>query len=453
MKGQADMAELADAPDLGSGGQPRAGSSPVIRIRRALIIGVLFLLHCIWCCSVRTRWERDLLKKIGVFALGIALVWMITPVLSLASDKDTEKSTETVIDDVYSEDDRLKLIHHETYAYDKTSATIEDGIYKQYMWVIKNYDKEEIEKSSHAYFDEQNRLLYALGYSANILSGKNNYCEENIYQRNNTEHTCRYIYYKSNSAPYRDGYYIAYRYMFEASDFQFDEQDRLLLHLSYRRNVGSDPNGYSEELFFSEGYQAEYDKERLMAEWCYRDYWGTNEVGVWEYRIYQYNKQGDCSLKVVVTEEEILLLHYKYLKESGQAEVYAYQVTEDFEISCEDGSTYYLRPQWGKPALQKVAADGSIEKELFYGKAIDMGQQHYLMPKEVEETLDDHIYTVNPGDCLWNIAKQHYGYGSYYTLLYRMNRGTIGDDNYLLLPGMRLYIPEVGNAQDTKVTD
>ena len=163
------MAELADAPDLGSGGQPRAGSSPVIRIRRALIIGVLFLLHCIWCCSVRTRWERDLLKKIGVFALGIALVWMITPVLSLASDKDTEKSTETVIDDVYSEDDRLKLIHHETYAYDKTSATIEDGIYKQYMWVIKNYDKEEIEKSSHAYFDEQNRLLYALGYSANIV--------------------------------------------------------------------------------------------------------------------------------------------------------------------------------------------------------------------------------------------------------------------------------------------
>ena len=28
----ADMAELADAPDLGSGGDTRAGSSPVIRI-------------------------------------------------------------------------------------------------------------------------------------------------------------------------------------------------------------------------------------------------------------------------------------------------------------------------------------------------------------------------------------------------------------------------------------
>ena len=30
----ADMAELADAPDLGSGGSTRAGSSPVIRIKQ-----------------------------------------------------------------------------------------------------------------------------------------------------------------------------------------------------------------------------------------------------------------------------------------------------------------------------------------------------------------------------------------------------------------------------------
>ena len=30
------MAELADAPDLGSGGTPRAGSSPVTRMKKAL---------------------------------------------------------------------------------------------------------------------------------------------------------------------------------------------------------------------------------------------------------------------------------------------------------------------------------------------------------------------------------------------------------------------------------
>ena len=31
------MAELADAPDLGSGGTPRAGSSPVTRMCRPLL--------------------------------------------------------------------------------------------------------------------------------------------------------------------------------------------------------------------------------------------------------------------------------------------------------------------------------------------------------------------------------------------------------------------------------
>ncbi len=37
------MAELADAPDLGSGGVNRAGSSPVIRTKRALTQVGVFL--------------------------------------------------------------------------------------------------------------------------------------------------------------------------------------------------------------------------------------------------------------------------------------------------------------------------------------------------------------------------------------------------------------------------
>ena len=37
------MAELADAPDLGSGGKPRAGSSPVIRTKDKKITFVVYL--------------------------------------------------------------------------------------------------------------------------------------------------------------------------------------------------------------------------------------------------------------------------------------------------------------------------------------------------------------------------------------------------------------------------
>ena len=65
--------------------------------------------------------------------------------------------------------------------------------------------------------------------------------------------------------------------------------------------------------------------------------------------------------------------------------------------------------------------------------------------------MDDHRYTVRPGDCLWKIACERYGHGGYYDLIYRVNQNVIGGDADLLVPGMQLYVPEAGNAQDTKV--
>ena len=132
---------------------------------------------------------------------------------------------------------------------------------------------------------------------------------------------------------------------------------------------------------------------------------------------------------------------------------YVYEVLEDWEFTADDGSTYYFRPQWKKPAVKKAAADGTVELELFYGKGMDLGQQHYLMPEDVEAVLNDHRYVVRPGDCLWNIARRYYGSGSRCDLIHRMNISVIGLEENKILPGMRLYLPEIGNAQDTKVSD
>lgn len=44
---------------------------------------------------------------------------------------------------------------------------------------------------------------------------------------------------------------------------------------------------------------------------------------------------------------------------------YVYEVLEDWEFTADDGSTYYFRPQWKKPAVKKAAADGTVELELF----------------------------------------------------------------------------------------
>ena len=350
----------------------------------------------------------------------------------------------------YEEDDRLEYVTHEIYQYDEDP--VGGYLYDEYMWIARSYDEEEIAEASHAVFDKKNRLVYALGYSSNILGNSSSYCEENVREWNDSKHTCRYIYYKSNSVPYDIGYYVAHRYMFSVYNYQFAEDGRLLSEITYSRNIGSDLYGYSEELFFDRGYQAEYDGKRLMAELKCYNLWGTNESGSWEYRVYQYNDKGDCVLRVVTTEDEIIVSCYEYYEAFNRIDEYKYIVRQDWELNCDDGSTFYFRPEWQKPAVRKTASDGTVEKELYYFKVSDIGQQSALMPQEVEATVKDHKYVVKQGDCLSDIAYRHYGNGAYYDLLYRVNRELIGNDENLILPGTQLFIPEAGNSQDTKIS-
>lgn len=53
------------------------------------------------------------------------------------------------------------------------------------------------------------------------------------------------------------------------------------------------------------------------------------------------------------------------------------------------------------------------------------------------------MYTVENGDCLWNIAKKFYGNGSKYTVIYNANKGVIGGNPNLVYPGQVLTIPAV----------
>ena len=349
--------------------------------------------------------------------------------------------------EIYEKDDRLEPVENE----EGTRSSVNNHLYYQHMLMFEGYDQEEIAKSRHASFDQKNRLLYALGYNeASILSNRSGYCEEHIYEWDDTAHTCRTIYYKSTSMPYNSGFYVAHRYMFGVNFYQLDEKNRILSKQEYRRDVGSDQFGYSEELFYTLGYQARYDGDKLMEELQYRDYWGTNETGTWWYWVYQYDDQGNCILRVETTEDEIILYCFEYDEKSELTGEYRYLVKEDWELACGDGSTYSFRPQWGKPAVKRIAADKTVEKELYYGKAMDMGQQHYLMPEEVEKTVFDHKYKVKSGDCLTKIAYRFYGDAAYYDLLYRINRDLIGPDQNLILPRTWLVVPETGNEQNTK---
>lgn len=376
------------------------------------------------------------------------LLWICMGIFESHLDKAVAKGQEDAAPhEVYDKDDRLELLA----ADDERHSPVNSHLGNQYQWgILYQYPEEEIAESTHAVFDRKNRLCYALGYSGSILSGKRSYCEERVYEWDDKARTCRQIYYKSTGVPYGDGYYVAHRYMFDVRNYQFSADGKVLSEISYSREVGSDQFGYSEELFFDRAYQAEYDGERLVEElWCV-DYWGSNESGAWKYYVYQYDDAGNCILKVIAEEDDITLHCYEYDEKGSLSGEYGYLVKEDWELECADGSVIYFRPEWQKPAVKKVAADGTVERELYYFKVTDMGQQHYLMPEDVEDTVDDHKYTVRPGDCLRNIAYKNYGDASYYSLLYYLNRDVIGPDENLILTGTRLVVPEVGSAKDTR---
>lgn len=50
-------------------------------------------------------------------------------------------------------------------------------------------------------------------------------------------------------------------------------------------------------------------------------------------------------------------------------------------------------------------------------------------------------YTVGKGDCLWKIAKQFYGNGAKWQLIYEANKSVIGGNPNLIYPGQVLTVP------------
>lgn len=75
---------------------------------------------------------------------------------------------------------------------------------------------------------------------------------------------------------------------------------------------------------------------------------------------------------------------------------------------------------------------------------VDIPSKEATVEKEearVDNSVQPKTYTVKPGDCLWNIAKQVYGSGSDYTKIYNANKGTIGGNPNLIYAGQVLTLP------------
>lgn len=122
---------------------------------------------------------------------------------------------------------------------------------------------------------------------------------------------------------------------------------------------------------------------------------------------------------------------------TGKAKVSMYSTIESFEVheqGGDPGTIYYTLKlkEYREAAVRKLNVDlGSGKANLSSGNG------------RTDNTTQGQSYTVVSGDCLWNIAKQFYGNGSMYTVIYDANREVIGDNPNLIYPGQVLTIPAV----------
>lgn len=66
------------------------------------------------------------------------------------------------------------------------------------------------------------------------------------------------------------------------------------------------------------------------------------------------------------------------------------------------------------------------------------------LPSGAENIASAHNYVVQPGDNLWNIARDQMGSGTDWPSIYEGNTGIIGSDPNLIHPGQNLTVPDHG---------
>jgi nucleoid-associated protein YgaU len=81
-------------------------------------------------------------------------------------------------------------------------------------------------------------------------------------------------------------------------------------------------------------------------------------------------------------------------------------------------------------------------QEIFSNQKPEPRPEPVPIPPPIPRPRHPTEYTVKPGDYLIRIAERFYADGSQWPKIYNANRGVIGADPNLILPGQRLVIPE-----------
>ena len=109
-----------------------------------------------------------------------------------------------------------------------------------------------------------------------------------------------------------------------------------------------------------------------------------------------------------------------------------YEIEEDAEDLGFDVRVSVELKQWREYGTKKLKLSASDESG---GQAASVTQERPAQSAPKRES-----YTVQSGDCLWNIAKKYLGDGSRYQEIYDLNKNKITNPN-LIYPGQTLALP------------
>lgn len=245
------------------------------------------------------------------------------------------------------------------------------------------------------------------------------------------------------------------------------------------------PEGYSPEEcadYYTKGYWISYSDGRVMEEMENAPWKKNSSHNDSEYTAYDYDGNGNCIMMLKVYRVGYAYLYrYVYDSRNRMTEQYSYNIDDVtfWEQLQSDGSMLTLKVfDEENLSITRTARDGALLNRFVYGaKDVSIQQtpeatvrwqlnpalilaEKGPKPAEIQpdgtkpaapgETKPEQpdipsspqkfFYIVKEGDCLWSIAEEFLGDGRKYRNICMWNSDVIGNDPWLILPGIRLYI-------------
>lgn len=105
------------------------------------------------------------------------------------------------------------------------------------------------------------------------------------------------------------------------------------------------------------------------------------------------------------------------------------------------------KPTFSNPSRQasapeaKTAGTAAARPEQQLAQAATGGQEAVTAGSDAQLTS----YTIRPGDCLWDIAREKLGTGLRWSEIYKLNAGALGSNPALIHPGTTIRLPGAGS--------